>query len=58
MLIASFGMNLSSTLEDSVSAFVVVIILSLLLGLIIIISFHNYIKNLKLIINIFKVYYL
>ena len=48
MLIASFfGMNLSSTLEDSVSAFVVVIILSLLLGFIIILSFHNYIKKFK-----------
>jgi hypothetical protein len=48
MLIASFfGMNLSSTLESSVSAFIVVIILSLLIGFIIILSFHNYIKKFK-----------
>ena len=48
MLISSFfGMNLTSTLEDSISAFVVVIILSLLLGFVIILLFHNYIKKFK-----------
>ena len=48
MMISSFfGMNLISNLENSNTAFIVVITLSLVLAGIIVLIFHNYLKHYK-----------
>jgi hypothetical protein len=48
MMISSFfGMNLRNNLETSMSAFIVVIALSIMLAVSIVILFHNYIKRFK-----------
>ena len=48
MMISSFfGMNLRNNLETSMSAFIVVIVLSIMLAVSIVILFHNYLKRFK-----------
>jgi len=48
MMISSFfGMNLRNNLETSMTAFIIVIILSIFLAISTILVFHNYIKKFK-----------